>query len=354
MSPDDLSRNLFENGLDFIRQSLKDFEEKRFKYSVIHFSSGVEVILKAIIAAQDWQMILRSKKYSYADLAQGNAQTKGIHECLAVIGNKLGLTLRDEGEGFKQVAYERNRAIHFFIEGDEEKISWLHYQAFEDLWFFFQRHPEKAIISRKELKRMAIDLGKLIRRVSGNAIDDFFSRLDQKRDQLLKRLELLQSYRKSLCWQIYRQELTFNDDNGDSYSDWEIYPLGDLCKIRSRKQGHALPLRINGDTRVWVDRTGNESGLIIAWLKPGSLLEPFFLSIAIDVHQRYFWQRSVGIVRRPSLSAIGDLAIKLPCYAEQQKIAGFIALLDERIVLLEKQFDTYGQFEKTIKQKMFV
>ncbi len=357
MPATNLSAKLFENGIDFIQQSFKDFEEGRYKYSVIHFSSGIEVLLKAIITTEDWQLIVTKSTYSYADLMDGTAKTIQIGDSIKIIQNELNFIMRDRGEKFKNVANERNKAIHAFPNINEQDILALHYQAFEELWFFFQKYPTITDFAGKELKAIAIRLGNLIRRTRGNTIDAFFNGLDAKRDYLLRRIELVDSYKKSVSKRIYTQEIAFRDKNGEPYPDWEAKSLRKLCKFSPRKDGlnNAMPLRISANGQVRLDIEGNSSGLIIGWISTNSQLEPAFLSIAIEMSQPYFWRIRQGTVFvKPRIVDIYDLIVSLPCLLEQRKIVEFIEQLDKKIMILGKQLNSYSLFEQEIKKKIFV
>lgn len=352
----DLSKNLFENGLDFIRQSFRDFEEERYKYSIIHFASGIEVILKAVISTEDWRLLITGSNKDIAGLLRGKAHTVGIKECIRIIGKELRLSLRQEGQIFKDLASERNKAIHFFPNADGEAISSIHYQAFEALWFFLQRHPERIGIPEKELKTIAIDLGKLVRKVKGNAIDAFFTQLEGRSDQVFDQIKLLSTYRKSIARLLYAQEISFSDEEGSPYPKWEDRLLGECCQIRPRREAGAMALRLNASTgQVQPDPEGKAAGLALAWVIPGPGLDPQFLPLAIEQQQRYFWRVRQGFAFvRPSRADIASLPIKLPCLAEQRKMAAFVSRLDKKTALLRQQLDSYHSFERHIRQKMFV
>jgi len=357
MPATNLSAKLFENGIDFIQQSFKDFEEGRYKYSVIHFSSGIEVLLKAIITTEDWQLIVTKPTYSFTDLMDGTAKTIQIGDSIKIIQNDLNFIMRDRGEKFKNVANERNKAIHAFPNVNDQDILALHYQAFEELWFFFQKYPTITDFAGKELKAIAIRLGNLIRRTKGNTIDAFFNGLDAKRDYLLRRIELVDSYKKSVSKRIYTQEITFRDKNGEPYPEWEVKPLRKLCKFSLRKDGlsNAIPLRISANGQLKLDIEDNSKGMIIGWITTSAQIELGFLSIVIEMSQPYFWrirQGTVFVRLRPV--DIYDLNVSLPCSDEQLKIVEFIEQLDKKIMILRKQLNIYSLFEQEIKKKMFV
>src|SRR4051812_44192212 len=55
-APDGFDK-LVENGLDFLQRSLSEVK-KNPKYSVIHFSSGIELLLKARLLHEHWSLVV--------------------------------------------------------------------------------------------------------------------------------------------------------------------------------------------------------------------------------------------------------------------------------------------------------
>lgn len=118
----ELFDSLVKNGLDFLRVSVEELEA-RPKYSVIHFCSGVEILLKARLLQEHWTLIVGNEKsMRFHLLKNGEALTIGMDEAIGRIESVIKTTISPEAKkSFKEIKDHRNRNIHFFpIEGNEK------------------------------------------------------------------------------------------------------------------------------------------------------------------------------------------------------------------------------------------
>ena len=60
-------------------------------------------------------------------------------------------------------------------------------------------------------------------------IAHFFSTLDKKLTQLQDKKNALEQYKKGIMQQIFSQQLSFKDDNGQDFPEWEVKRLGEIA-----------------------------------------------------------------------------------------------------------------------------
>lgn len=124
MTYKDLFKRVVENALDFLAQSLKDFQAYP-KYSVIHFHSGVELLLKARLMAEHWSLVVSKrqdpdwKRFEAADFISVSLDEAA--DRLEKIA-RSALT-KQELESFRSLARHRNRMVHFFHDASAKKVT---------------------------------------------------------------------------------------------------------------------------------------------------------------------------------------------------------------------------------------
>jgi type I restriction enzyme S subunit len=238
-------------------------------------------------------------------------------------------------------------------------------------------------------------------------IASFLSAVDEKIQQLSRKKELLEQYKKGVMQQLFSGKLRFKDENGKDYADWEEKRLGDVAKRVTRK---------NKENNLNVLTISAQLGLV-------SQLEYFNKSVsAKDVTNYYLLERNdfaynksysngypMGAIKRlkkydkgvvstlyicfcfnervslnfmeqyfefglhnyeiekvaqegarnHGLLNIGvndflNIALIIPSIQEQQKIANFLSSIDTKIESTTQQINQTQSFKKGLLQQLFV
>lgn len=229
-------------------------------------------------------------------------------------------------------------------------------------------------------------------------IATFISAVDTKIEQLTRKKELLEQYKKGVMQKIFSLKIRFKDDNGQDYPDWEEKRLGKVCVINPKAT--ALPNKF-----IYIDLECVEKGILLKknviekqnapsraqrvlrnadilfqTVRPYQMNNLFFnndgdyvastgyAQIRAKRSPRYLFQYFnhqpfVNMVIRYSTGsnypAIGptelkQIIINIPTLHEQQKIANFLSAIDDKINAVQAQLTKTQFFKKGLLQKMFV
>ena len=232
----------------------------------------------------------------------------------------------------------------------------------------------------------------------------FLTSVDTKIEQLTKKEQLLQQYKKSVMQKIFNQEIRFKDDDGSEFCDWEEYTLNDflipaLREVEKPKENYlAIGVRSHckgtfqkpdsEPDKIAMDRLYvlKENDLIVnitfAWESAiaivkkedeGGLVSHRFPTYTFDEkisNSKYFQYVIIqkrfrimldlispgGAGRNRVMSKKDFLTLKweLPCIEEQNKIANFLSLIDTKIEHVQKQLESSKDFKKALLQQMLV
>ncbi|WP_156899584.1 hypothetical protein [Pleomorphomonas koreensis] len=111
-------RDLSESAFDFLERSVDEIELSP-KYSVIHFATAVELILKARLMREHWTLVVdRASDVSLGDFLSGQCKTITQADAIKRLNNACSENIsKDAIAQFGKIAAHRNRMIHFFHEG---------------------------------------------------------------------------------------------------------------------------------------------------------------------------------------------------------------------------------------------
>ncbi len=304
---------------------------------------------------------------------------------------------------FSKVAFQRSVA---FFRFDNENSSFI-------AQLFTATDFQKSLLTKQVVSAQAGvylgDLAKIQIKIplhqEQQKIADFLTQIDSKIEQLSKKKQLLERYKKGVMQNIFSQELRFKDDNGNAYPDWEIKRLGDVTKIYDGthmtpdykkegipfysvehltsnnffntkfiskevfekenkrvklEKGDILMTKI-GDigTSKYINWDVNASFYVsLALIKKTEINNTLFINqyIKSSLFQKELHKRIIHVAfpKKINLGEISHCLINFPCLEEQTKIANFLTELDQKISLVEKQLNGTKKYKKGLLQKMFV
>ena len=233
--------------------------------------------------------------------------------------------------------------------------------------------------------------------------------MDDKIQQLTRKKQILEKYKKGCMQQILLQTFRFKDDKGKAYPDWEEKTLKTICNVKGGKRipkGLSLVSENNGFPYITVSDMENGSvslkdikyvpleateqiknykittqdiyisvagtlglvGIIPAELENANLTENANKLTNIKCNQTYllYYLKSDQVENliksvktsnaQPKLAiyAINDFIINLPTLQEQQKIANFLSAIDNKINNTHTQLQQTQQYKKGLLQQMFI
>lgn len=243
-------------------------------------------------------------------------------------------------------------------------------------------------------------------------IASFLSAIDEKIQQLTRKKELLEQYKKGVMQQLFSGKLRFKDENGKAFPKWEDKRLGDVgdtfngltgktkenfgegkpyiqymqifssSKIDVTKCGLVQILDNENQPRVQYgdvffttsSETPNEIGTCSVLLeeteemylnsfcfgfRPNSLaqLVPSFASYLFRnvIFRKKIIKLAQGSTRyNMSKVQLLKLRVSLPSNKEQKKIANYLFNIDNKIEIVNKQITQTQTFKKGLLQQMFV
>ncbi len=224
-------------------------------------------------------------------------------------------------------------------------------------------------------------------------IASFLSAVDEKIQQLTRKKELLEQYKKGVMQQLFSGKLRFKDENGEEYPDWEEKRLMEVSVFldgkrkpikgedRSKMKGiypyygasgiidyvndyifdeelillgedgenivsRNLPLAFRVSGKCWVN---NHAHVI----KPINNNNIDFLTYSLERINYVIYNTGTA---QPKLNqeVCRNIPLLIPSIFEQAKIANFLSNIDTKIESTTQQMTQTQTFKKGLLQKMFV
>lgn len=218
-------------------------------------------------------------------------------------------------------------------------------------------------------------------------IASFLTSVDTKIEQLTKKEELLQQYKKGVMQKIFNQEIRFKADDGSEFCEWEEKKLGDildyiqptkyLVKGTEYNDSYIIPVLTAGKTFIlgYTNETDGvfENNLPVIIFDDFTTANKFVnfpfkakssaMKILVPKNNnniKFIYEAmqmikyEVGGHERHWISKFSFLNIFIPCIEEQTKIANFLSSIDSKIEQVQKQLNFTKEFKKALLQQMFV
>lgn len=231
-------------------------------------------------------------------------------------------------------------------------------------------------------------------------IANFLTQIDSKIDQLSKKKQLLERYKKAMMQKLFSQQLRFKDDEGNDYPDWVVKPLGDVME-ESRVLGDKGDIAKKITVKLWGkgvfakdEKILGSSNTQYYIRKQGQFIysKLDFLNCAFGVipkkldgyqttvdlpcfdifnsfnsiftlelvKQKKFYKKNGEIAdgsrkaKRIHANTFLEMTTFFPSFEEQKKIANTLTELDKKINTVDTQLNHTKQFKKGLLQQMFV
>jgi len=230
-------------------------------------------------------------------------------------------------------------------------------------------------------------------------IATFLSTIDEKIQQLTRKKELLEQYKKGVMQQLFSGKLRFKDENGKAYPKWEEKKIGDIftfkqgvqCAVEdqyvTQENGYVRFIRIvdltkNDEPIRYIKDPGKEHYVkkrdlfMVRYGNPGILGYGYdgviannlfrIISLVNNLDTKFFkyvfkYMKSdldllASSSTMPALNftSLRTLDLKVPDFGEQQKIASYLSSLDTKIESVATQITQSQTFKKGLLQQMFV
>jgi type I restriction enzyme S subunit len=252
------------------------------------------------------------------------------------------------------------------------------------LYYNFAQGTKQQSFNNKLVKGFVFNIPSLPEQ---QKIASFLSALDEKIQQLNRKKELLEQYKKGVMQQLFSGKLRFKDENGKAYPKWEEKRLGDvldyiqptkyLVESTEYDDSYETPVLTAGKT--FILGYTNETKNIFNDNLPVILFDDFttatqFVDFPFKAKSsamkilvpkkneniRFIYavmqliKFEVGGHGRHWISQYALMNISYPCLEEQKKIADFLSAIDVKIDSLSKQINQTQNFKKGLLQQMFV
>lgn len=272
------------------------------------------------------------------------------------------------------------------------------YNIFQKInWSLYNEATGVPSLSKTTIESIKVKLPCLLEEQT--KIADFLTSVDDKIQQLAKKKELLEQYKKGVMQQIFSQQIRFKDDNDRDYPDWDAKHIGEVGRVSMCKRvlkDNTLPIgeipfyKIgtfgkNADayitkelynkysTRypypklgdILVSASGTIGRTVIYDGKPAYFQDSNIVWIDNNeklVKNKYLyycyqcvrWDTEDTTIARLYNDNLRNININVPFLSEQNKIADFLIIVDDKIIQVNTQLEQIKIFKKSLLQQLFI
>ena len=214
-------------------------------------------------------------------------------------------------------------------------------------------------------------------------IASFLGAVDTRLNQLRRKRELLQTYKRGVMQKIFAQKIRFKSAIGSPFPEWEQKKLGQFAPLQ---RGFDLPVDnivegqfpvvfSNGILKRHHEYKVTSPGVVTG--RSGTIGKVMYIEENFCPHNTSLWVTDfkgnfprfvyyfyiwLDLTRFSSGSGVPTLnrndvhtySIDFPLIQEQEKIANFLTAIDRKIETLTRQIEQTEQFKKGLLQKLFI
>jgi len=254
-------------------------------------------------------------------------------------------------------------------------------------------------VYNSDLKRLKINLPKLQEQ---QKIASFLTSIDKKIEQLTKKVELQESYKKGVMQKIFNQEIRFKKDDGSEFEEWKPISLNKILQERKtysikgeeythisltkegvvpKSERYERDFLVGDDSikkykitklnDICYNPANLKFGVICRNTFGSGIFSPIYITFEIinanvefieylvtrkDFINKVRKYEEGTVYERQAVKPSDFLKFSplIPCLEEQTKIANFLTSLDKKIELTKQQLEKTKEFKRGLLQRMFV
>jgi hypothetical protein len=162
--------DLLENGLDFISEAVieinKSSDHKRLKYSLIHLSSGIELIFKEVLRNKDWRLLFQELKDASADkLESGDFESIKFKKLIPRLESECKINFSEnDKELIEEIRIKRNKIEHFKMNERVSSVRGLCSKTLKFIIPFINQNidlSKTSTLSNRYIQSLTTELSKL-------------------------------------------------------------------------------------------------------------------------------------------------------------------------------------------------